>query len=154
MADLKKIVDCRYKSPIEFVRKDRFIICSDDYKMRTLSYDRVKDYRDILRKGIAEIEYQRSREKGIDVKIAVDLIAGAVDKQYDTAIIVSSDTDLVPAIDWVRKRTGKKVEYIGFSIPKNNYEETKPTNKMIANSDIQRVLIESDIKQFLKESSD
>lgn len=117
--------------------------------------DRVKDYRNILKKGIAEIEYQRSREKGIDVKIAVDLIAGAVDKQYDTAIVVSSDTDLVPALDWVRKRTGKKVEYIGFSIPKNNnHEETKPTNKMIANSDIQRVLIESDIKQFFKEILD
>jgi len=44
------------------------------------------------------------KEKGIDVKLATDLIVGAVDNKYDTAIVVSSDGDLVPAIDWVRLR--------------------------------------------------
>ena len=38
----------------------------------------------------------RPREKGTDVKIAVDLVVGAVDEIYDTAILVSSDTDLIP----------------------------------------------------------
>jgi uncharacterized LabA/DUF88 family protein len=32
------------------------------------------------------------REKGVDVKITVDLIVGAIDNLYDTALIVSSDT--------------------------------------------------------------
>ena len=54
------------------------------------------------------------REKGTDVKIAVDIIDGAVDNKYDTAILISSDTDLIPAIEYVIKR-GKKVEYVGFS---------------------------------------
>ncbi|WFU79184.1 NYN domain-containing protein [Bradyrhizobium sp. CIAT3101] len=54
------------------------------------------------------------REKGVDVKIAVDLIVGAVDDLYDIAIIVSSDTDLIPAIQYVQFK-GKKVEYVGFS---------------------------------------
>lgn len=113
--------------------------------------DRVADYKQILKKGIKQIEYSRSREKGIDVKIAVDLIAGAIDKKYDAAIIVSSDADLVPAIDWIRKRLKKKVEYIGFSIQKTDtHEATKPTKTMIYNSDIQRVLVESDIKPFIK----
>ena len=109
-------------------------------------------YEQILKKGIKQIEYSRSREKGIDVKIAVDLIAGAIDNKYDTAIVVSSDADLVPAIDWIRKRRKKKVEYIGFSIQKTNTREaTKPTKTMIYNSDIQRVLVESDIKPFIKD---
>lgn len=115
--------------------------------------DRVISYNEILRKGINEIQYSRSREKGIDVKLAVDLLVGAFDDKYDTAIIVSSDSDLVPAVDWVRKRLQKKVEYIGFSVPQtNNYEATKPTKTMIYNSDVQRVLIESDIKPFIKKT--
>jgi uncharacterized LabA/DUF88 family protein len=41
-------------------------------------------------------------EKGVDVKIAVDLLVGAYEDHYDTAILLSSDTDLIPAIRQVR----------------------------------------------------
>ncbi|TSC93841.1 MAG: Uncharacterized protein CEN87_741 [Parcubacteria group bacterium Licking1014_1] len=78
--------------------------------------DRVIDYKNILRKGIEKIQYEKLREKGIDVKLATDLIVGAIDDKYDVAVVVSSDADIIPAIDWVRNRTHKKVEYIGFSI--------------------------------------
>jgi uncharacterized LabA/DUF88 family protein len=54
------------------------------------------------------------KEKGTDVKIAVDLIIGAVDDIYDTAILVSSDTDLIPAVKYIKYRK-RKLEYIGFS---------------------------------------
>jgi uncharacterized LabA/DUF88 family protein len=54
------------------------------------------------------------KEKGTDVKIAVDLIIGAVDNLYDTAILVSSDTDLIPAVRYVRYKN-KKIEYVGFA---------------------------------------
>ncbi len=54
------------------------------------------------------------REKGVDVKLATDLLIGAIDNLYDTAIIVSSDTDLVPAIEYIKFKK-KKIEYVGFS---------------------------------------
>ena len=54
------------------------------------------------------------REKGVDVQIAIDLVIGAVENNYDTAIVVSSDTDLIPAIRYVKSK-GKSVEYVGFS---------------------------------------
>lgn len=115
--------------------------------------DRVTHYKEILEKGITEIEYNRSREKGIDVNMAVDIIAGALDNKYDTAIVVSSDSDLVPAIDWVRGRLKKKVEYLGFSVPQTEFfEATKPTKTMIYHSDVQRVLVESDLKPFIKKT--
>jgi len=114
---------------------------------------RVTDYQKLLNLGITEIEYKKSREKGIDVKIATDLIIGAVDKKYDTAILISSDTDLVPAIDVVRNRFHKKVEYVGFSMPKNNiYDSTEPSNRMIKKTDIKRVLIEADVKPFIRKN--
>jgi uncharacterized LabA/DUF88 family protein len=114
---------------------------------------KVENYESMLNKGIKEIIYTRAREKGIDVKIAIDLIVGAIDKKYDTAILVSSDTDLIPALDLVRFRFNRKVEYIGFSLPKReNCEETKPVPRMIGKTDIQRVLVESDIRNFIRPS--
>ncbi len=114
--------------------------------------DRVVGYKELKRKGVHEIVIRTTREKGIDVKLATDLIVGAVDDRYDTAIIVSSDSDLIPAIDWVRKKRGKKIEYIGFSIidGKDSRNNTRPLQTMITYSDIQRILTESDMKRFIR----
>ena len=46
--------------------------------------------------------------KGDDVHLAVDLVSGAYEDLYDTAIIVSGDEDFVPAIKKVQK-LGKKI---------------------------------------------
>jgi len=116
--------------------------------------DRVVDYEKFLKFGIKKVIYERLREKGIDVKLATDLIVGAVDNQYDTAILVSSDSDLNPAIDWVRYRyrKKKKIEYIGFSIPDeiNPENSTNPSLSLITKSDVKRILVKSDLKPFIK----
>jgi len=116
--------------------------------------DRVVDYEKFLKFGIKKIIYERLREKGIDVKLATDLIVGAVDDQYDTAILVSSDSDLNPAIDWVRYRyrKKKKIEYIGFSIPDeiNPENSTNPSLSLITKSDVKRILVKSDLQPFIK----
>ncbi|NQU99235.1 MAG: NYN domain-containing protein [Parcubacteria group bacterium] len=116
--------------------------------------DRVVNYKKFLKFGIKKIIYERLREKGIDVKLATDLIVGAVDNQYDTAILVSSDSDLNPAIDWVRYRyrKKKKIEYIGFSIPDeiNPENSTNPSLSLITKSDVKRILVKSDLKPFIK----
>lgn len=48
-------------------------------------------------------------EKGVDVKLAVEMIENALSDNYDTAIIISGDGDFVPAVDLVKKQ-GKHVE--------------------------------------------
>ncbi|MCD4756398.1 NYN domain-containing protein [bacterium] len=53
------------------------------------------------------------REKGLDTQLSVDMIMHAVNEQYDTAILVSNDTDYVPAVQAVRS-LGKKVELLFF----------------------------------------
>lgn len=111
--------------------------------------DRVVDFQKLKTAGFSHIEYSRSREKGIDVKLAVDLLVGALDDKYDTAIVASSDTDLVPAIDIVRHRFKKKIEYVGFSIPQEFEDRsTRPTKRMIYATDVQRVLTPEDITPF------
>lgn len=113
---------------------------------------RVLEYQKIKKLGIQKITIERLREKGIDVKLATDLVVGAVDDKYDTAIVVSSDSDLIPAIDWVRLRRQKKIEYVGFSLldPKNKNDSTAPLLSMISRTDVQRTLVESDLNKFIK----
>jgi uncharacterized LabA/DUF88 family protein len=86
----------------------------------------------------------RIREKGVDVKLAVDLVIGAADNLYDTAIIVSSDTDLIPAIKYLRYKK-KNVEYIGFA--------GDPSLGMVKECNTQRLLAKDDLVsfQYLKE---
>lgn len=42
--DLKSIVEARKRSPIEFARRDRFVICSDNYDMRVLDQQKVRNF--------------------------------------------------------------------------------------------------------------
>ncbi len=58
------------------------------------------------------------REKGVDVKIAVDLVSFSCKKELKTAIICSSDSDLQPAIAELKQR-GVEVVYIGFETNPN-----------------------------------
>jgi len=81
------------------------------------------------------------REKGVDVKIAIDVVIDGIEDKYDTAIIVSSDTDLIPAIKYVQSK-GKNVEYIGFS----NHTSVG----LIKDCDHQRVFSSDDLQQFIK----
>jgi hypothetical protein len=55
------------------------------------------------------IEWGPGEEKGIDVLIALAMVLGAARNEYDVAVLVSGDTDLIPAIDEVRA-CGKRVE--------------------------------------------
>ncbi len=48
--------------------------------------------------------------KGDDILLAHDLIMGAIDNLYDTAIIVSGDEDFYPLIKTIRDRYNKKTE--------------------------------------------
>ena len=41
------------------------------------------------------------REKGIDVELALDFFAGALDDDFDVGVIFSADADLLPAIEKV-----------------------------------------------------
>ncbi len=58
------------------------------------------------------------REKGVDVRIGVDMVACACDKTASTIILGSSDSDLQPAIEEVTKR-GVECMYLGFETNPN-----------------------------------
>jgi len=86
------------------------------------------------------LKTDKYHEKGVDVLMAVDMLVGAYENFYDTLILVSSDTDLIPALEKARSK-GKKIEYIGFS--------HMPSHGLIANSDIRRLLTKEDLEPFV-----
>ena len=53
-------------------------------------------------------------EKGVDVHIAVAILVAAYENVADRIILISSDTDLIPAVTKAQEK-GKIVEYVGFS---------------------------------------
>ena len=55
----------------------------------------------------------KTREKGIDVELALDFFAGAIDGDFDVGIIFSADADILPAFEKVldpRRSLGVAVE--------------------------------------------
>ena len=56
----------------------------------------------------------RMQEKGVDVGMAVDIVVDACNGAIDEVVLVSSDTDLLPAIQ-AAKAQAVKVTYVGFS---------------------------------------
>lgn len=54
MSELKDIIVEHKKSPVEFARKDQFVICSDNYHCKTVSIDNIKKYLNQAKLFIAE----------------------------------------------------------------------------------------------------
>ncbi|MBU2590303.1 MAG: hypothetical protein KKB39_06085 [Nanoarchaeota archaeon] len=44
LQDLKRLVETKQKGPIDFIRRDKFVICSEDYSMQVLNLQKVKNY--------------------------------------------------------------------------------------------------------------
>ena len=80
-------------------------------------------------------------EKGVDVNIAVDILVAAYENLCEHVILISSDTDLLPAIRKAKEKE-KTVEYIGFS--------HQPSLAMVANCSESRLLKKEDILPFVK----
>lgn len=76
------------------------------------------------------------REKGVDVKIAVDMVTWSCDKKIETVILASSDSDLQPAINETKKR-GVNCIYLGF--------EAAPNKGIVANTHKTILLRDSEV---------
>lgn len=83
----------------------------------------------------------KMREKGVDVNIAVDILVATYENLCDRIILVSSDTDLLPAIKKAKEK-GKIVEYVGFS--------HKVSVALVANCSATTLLKKEDLLPLIK----
>ena len=66
-----------------------------------------------IKKGFILYSSLSYHEKGVDVQIALDIAIGALKNKYRKCYIISSDTDILPAI-LVAKDEDKEIIYCGF----------------------------------------
>jgi len=136
----REIVAKRYYIGVVRVKGgDRKAVRMQEGQVRLFNHLRSKTEGFSVKKGYLMKNDGVYHEKGVDVKIAVDLLVGAYENMYDVAILISSDTDLIPAIQKI-KHLGKEIEYIGFS--------HKPSYGLIKNATETRLLTKNDAKQF------
>ena len=158
--NIKKTSDFNYQALCKFLAQKRKLISSRYYvgAVRAKSDDQLGQLKRInQQKFFNNLEKQNIvvkqgylmetagifHEKGVDVKIAVDLLVGAYDDLYDVAILISSDTDLIPAIKKLR-HLGKRLEYIGFL--------HGPSFALQKNSNVSRLLDRRDLEDFVNKT--
>ena len=150
------LLEFDYKSFARFLSRGRRIVSATYYVGKVRSHGEAKgeELRRSQQRLVAHlhaagwcVEYGHMlqnngifQEKGVDVHMAVDLVTGAYEDRYDTAVLVSSDTDLIPAVHSVRSKK-KKVEYIGFA--------HRPSFGLMKNVSLTTTLRREDLKNFL-----
>ena len=111
----------RYKEPADIAKKSQVMVDSQRRLRNTLNAQNLL----FIESGKLKVrdgdicktcgkQDSRFQEKGVDVRIAVDMVVDACDNKAQKLVLVSSDTDLLPAIQNVISR-GKSVVYVGFS---------------------------------------
>lgn len=153
---LTGLIEFDYKAFAQFLARGRSIVSATYYigKVRSQGDAKGEELRRWQQKLVARLQNMGWRveyghmmqhdgvftEKGVDVHIAVDLLTGAYDNRYDTAVLVSSDTDLIPAVHGVRRKK-KGIEYVGFA--------HRPSFGLIKNVDTTTTLRREDVVAFL-----
>lgn len=67
----------------------------------------------VVKKGFMMKTKDVFHEKGVDVRIATDIVRGALKNEYDICYVISSDSDILPAVETAIS-AGKKVIYVAF----------------------------------------
>ncbi len=75
----------------------------------------------------------RAQEKGVDVQLSIDVVVGAIDGDYDIAVVFSTDTDLRPAIEFVANRYERlpRIELAAWTSPTSNKRIPVTANRAV-----------------------
>ncbi len=134
-----------YRRLVEILRKDRWLLRAYFYT-GIPSGDLPKEVREQLRRQqgflnelqnagikVKTIPLKKTPEgyieKGIDILIATDMISLAYKDAYDTAILVSGDSDFIPVVEKVQE-IGKRVENASFK-KTSSYELRKVCDEFV-----------------------
>ena len=110
--DLQKLCSCfltsqeeLYWSPEKVARHTRYIAALEHTGVETV-YGSFKE-KDVYCTQCKKI-FKKREEKRTDVNIAIHLLGLAHANVYDRALLVTGDSDLIPAVEWVRKQHPEK----------------------------------------------
>ncbi|HEY1645753.1 MAG TPA: NYN domain-containing protein [Candidatus Saccharimonadales bacterium] len=111
----------KYKNTPEIEKKSTKMIDSQRQLKNSLSKQKImfvesgklklRDSDKCKKCGAQDLRFQ---EKGVDVRMAIDLVVDSYESDVTNMVLLSSDTDLLPAVTMVTK-SSKRLIYVGFS---------------------------------------
>ena len=151
----------------EVVGVNYFTAEVDPLKHKSVSRDRQKRYLSALRscsrikvitgkyqmrevscRAKCRERYEVPEEKKTDVSIAVHMISDAIDGLMERIVLVSGDSDLEPAVEWIRKRHPEIK--ITVYIPQNPDDPKQRRNDTYQKMGVDaKALPTTDIRRFL-----
>ncbi len=138
LGKLEKHEDTKKKSD-ELIEKQRFLkLHLEKQGFEVILAGRVRGHLEKCPKGHEVLTF---KEKGVDVKMAVDMITQACNKNLKTAIIGSSDSDLQPAVRELRIQKIERI-YLGF--------ESQPNKGLTATTNRTILIRNSEVEEFYK----
>ncbi|MCF7846266.1 MAG: NYN domain-containing protein [Candidatus Peribacteraceae bacterium] len=85
-------------------------------------------------------------EKGVDVRLGLDIAVDAIEDSYDEAFLISSDGDLAPAVEYAIKKKNKKIIYIAFEGSKFSYHliQTASATRFVKTAELEKFVLKSE----------
>lgn len=122
------------KKSIELIENQRALkLHLEKQGFEVILAGRVRGHIEICPKGHEMLIF---KEKGVDVRISVDMITFACNNKFKTAIIASSDSDLQPAVKELKNLKIERI-YLGFeNSPNKGLTFTTNRTILIRNSEI------------------
>ncbi len=65
ISDVKESVIAHRKAPVEFARKENFVICQDNYQLKTISFEQIRKYIGLTKTFLKEANAITSKDEGI-----------------------------------------------------------------------------------------
>lgn len=113
-----------------------------DFKKQNEYFDRIRDtlYFSVRLGELVESSNKGFKQKGVDTIMAIDALTKAYQNQYDVAIFIAGDRDLVPLLNAIRD-TGKKIFLIT--------ETSHCSPELTRSSDVPFGVQKSDVRKWL-----
>ncbi|MBU1090142.1 NYN domain-containing protein [Patescibacteria group bacterium] len=115
------------------------------YKSQQQRFERLKKAGFYIVRGRLVRIGGKFMEKGVDVRIGVDIAIGAAQDFYEKAFVVSSDSDLIPAIEFATIHGEKEIIYVGF-------EESFVSYHLIQKSSSSKIVKKFELEKFILKS--
>lgn len=115
-----------------YMRKWNINLKNPDIKIIKAGNLKVKEAKPCSKCGATN---ERLMEKGVDVRLAIDIFKASLNKNLKQIAVVSSDTDICPAYHEAKKR-GVKINYICFEPFRNKAVSASANTTIIITSEI------------------